>query len=113
DATSAAVVGSGVNGLAVARSFAAVGRGIMVYDVDSTRAKAAAVEVGAGVAGSLEEALAADVVVTVTPGREVLIGPGVLRPGQHVSLMGADGPGKSENAPSELARGRCVRDDLE
>ena len=38
----------------------------------------------------------ADVVVTVTPGHEPLYGPGSLRPGQHVSLMGADGPGKAE-----------------
>ena len=65
-------------------------------------------ELGAGAAASREEALAADVVVTVTPGRELLFGPGSLRAGQHVSLMGADGPGKAEIAVEELARARVV-----
>ena len=50
-----------------------------------------------------EEALAADLLVTVTPGREVLLAEGSLAPGQHASLMGADGPGKQEIAVEELA----------
>jgi alanine dehydrogenase len=49
--------------------------------------------------------------VTVTPGREVLLAEGSLRPGQHVSLMGADGPGKAEIAVAELTRGRVFCDD--
>jgi ornithine cyclodeaminase/alanine dehydrogenase-like protein (mu-crystallin family) len=69
--------------------------------------------VGGRPAGSREEALAADVVATVTPGREVLFGPGSLRPGQHVSLMGADGPGKAEIAVEELARARVAVDEWE
>ena len=68
-------------------------------------------ELGATVASSLEEALAADVVATVTPGAELLFGPGSLRAGQHVSLMGADGPGKAEIAVEELARVRVFCDD--
>src|SRR5205814_2160182 len=63
--------------------------------------------------GSREEALAADLLVTVTPGREVLLEEGSLRPGQHVSLMGADGPGKAEIAVGELARCRLFCDDWE
>jgi ornithine cyclodeaminase/alanine dehydrogenase-like protein (mu-crystallin family) len=51
--------------------------------------------------------------VTVTPGHEVLLAEGALRPGQHVSLMGADGPGKAEIAASELARTRMFCDDWE
>ena len=51
--------------------------------------------------------------ITVTPGHEVLYEPGSLRPGQHVSLMGADGPGKAEVALEELARGRLFCDDWE
>ena len=39
--------------------------------------------------------------------------PGTLRPGQHVSLMGADGPGKSEIDPEELLRARIVCDEWE
>ena len=41
------------------------------------------------------------------------MGPGTLRPGQHVSLMGADGPGKSEIDPEELLRARIVCDEWE
>jgi len=70
-------------------------------------------EVGAEVASSAEEALARDVVSTVTPGYDVLYPVGALRPGQHVSLMGADGPGKAEVAVEELGRARIFRDDRE
>ena len=109
----AVVVGAGVNGRAAARTFAAIGREVLLWDVDETRARAAADELGAGVAATREDALAADVVVTVTPGHEVLVGPGSLRPGQHVSLMGADGPGKAEIAVEELVRAHVFCDDWE
>jgi alanine dehydrogenase len=109
----AAVVGAGVNGRAAARTFLARGRAVLLWDVDEGRAREAAEELGARVAGSREEALAADVVVTVTPGHEVVFGPGSLRPGQHVSLMGADGPGKAEIAVEELVRTRVFCDDWE
>jgi ornithine cyclodeaminase/alanine dehydrogenase-like protein (mu-crystallin family) len=112
-ATAVSVVGAGVNGRAVARMFLARGRGVAIHDADRARAEAAAEELGADVASSLEDALAADVVATVTPGKTVLIGDGLLRAGQHVSLMGADGPGKAEIAPSELARVRVFCDDWE
>ena len=107
----AAVIGAGVNGRAVARTFVARGRDVVVWDVDFERASAAARSVGGAVASSREEALGADVVVTVTPGREIVLGEGSLRPGQHASLMGADGPGKSEIAVQELARVHVFCDD--
>ncbi|MER3409592.1 MAG: ornithine cyclodeaminase family protein [Thermoleophilia bacterium] len=113
DATSAAVVGCGVNGKATARAFLARGWPVAVYDVDPGRMEEVAAELGTSVAGSLEEALAADLVATVTPGQEVVIPQGALRAGQHVSLMGADGPGKSEIAVSELLRCRLFCDDWE
>jgi ornithine cyclodeaminase/alanine dehydrogenase-like protein (mu-crystallin family) len=109
----AAVVGCGVNGRAVARTFLARGRDVLVWDTDAARAGQVAEELGAAAAGSREEALAAGVVATVTPGRGLLFGPGSLRPGQHVSLMGADGPGKAELAVEELARARVVVDEWE
>jgi alanine dehydrogenase len=111
DAESAAVVGAGVNGKAVAVTFAARGHAPLVWDVDPERAAAVAAEAGGHRAASLDEALAADLLATVTPGRDVLLGAGSLRPGQHVSLMGADGPGKAEIAVAELARVRAFRDD--
>ena len=108
----AAVIGAGINGRAVVRTFVARGRRVLLYDVDGERACAAADELGAE-AVSREEALAADVVVTVTPGREIVFPEGSLRAGQHVSLMGADGPGKAEIAVEEMARVRMFSDDWE
>jgi alanine dehydrogenase len=113
DAGAAAVVGAGVNGRAVARTFLARGREVLLWDVDEARARDAAAMLGARVAASREEALGAGVVATVTPGHEILFPPGSLRPGQHVSLMGADGPGKAEIAVEELARVRVFCDDWE
>jgi alanine dehydrogenase len=109
----ATVVGAGVNGRATARTFVSLGREVLLWDVDEKRARAAAEELGAGVAGSREEALGADVVVTVTPGHEVLFPGGSLRAGQHVSLMGADGPGKAEIAVEEIGRTHVFCDDWE
>jgi alanine dehydrogenase len=113
DAVTAAVIGAGVNGRAAARTFLARGRPVSVWDVNEERARHVAQELGASLAPSLEEALAADLVVTVTPGHDVLIGEGTLRSGQHVSLMGADGPGKAEMAGPELARAHLFCDDWE
>jgi alanine dehydrogenase len=113
DAGAAAVIGAGVNGRAVARTFAARGREVLLWDVDPGRAKETADGVGGRVAGSREEVLGADLVVTVTPGKALVFEEGSLRPGQHVSLMGADGPGKAEIAVAELARVRVFADDWE
>jgi alanine dehydrogenase len=110
---SIAVVGCGVNGSATAETFSALGLDFVVWDIDPARAIALSERTGASVAKSRDEALGADVVVTVTPGWEVLYPPGSLRPGQHISLMGADGPGKAEISIQELARGRVFCDDWE
>jgi alanine dehydrogenase len=113
DASSAAVIGAGVNGRATARTFLARGRAVSIWDVDESRARQAAEELGAETAASIEEALAVDLLVTVTPGHEVVLAEGALQPGQHVSLMGADGPGKAEASGAELARARLFCDDWE
>ncbi len=112
-ASGAAVVGAGVNGRAAARTFLARGHEVLFWDLDRARAEAAAEQLGAGVADSRQEALAADLLVTMTPGHEVLLPLGSLLPGQHVSLMGADGPGKAEIAVEELVRTRMFCDDWE
>jgi len=111
DASTVAVVGAGVNGKAVARTFLARGRKVAIADLDRARAEEAAGELGADVAESQDDALAADVVATVTPGKNVLFREGSLREGQHVSLMGADGPDKCEIAAAELARVSAFCDD--
>ena len=113
NAASVAVIGAGVNGRAVARTFVARGREVLLWDARPAQAAALAEELGgaAAVASSREAALAADVVATVTPGAEILFPPGSLRDGQHISLMGADGPGKAEIAVEELLRSRVVCDE--
>jgi ornithine cyclodeaminase/alanine dehydrogenase-like protein (mu-crystallin family) len=109
----AAVIGCGVNGRAVARTFVARGRSVVLWDARPEQAEALAGELGgaASVAPERADALAADVVATVTPGAEIVVPPGSLRPGQHASLMGADGPGKAEIAVEELLRARVVVDE--
>jgi ornithine cyclodeaminase/alanine dehydrogenase-like protein (mu-crystallin family) len=111
DAETASVIGAGVNGEAAARTFVARGSRVSLWDLDRERAEAVAGRIGANVAPSREDALAADLVVTVTPGREVVLEDGALQPGQHASLMGADGPGKAEIAVAELERVRVFCDD--
>lgn len=113
DATTASVIGAGVNGQAVARTFVARGRRVQLWDVDRGRAESMAGQIGADVAATREEALAADLIATVTPGREIVLAEDSLQPGQHASLMGADGPGKAEIAVAELARVRVFCDDWE
>jgi ornithine cyclodeaminase/alanine dehydrogenase-like protein (mu-crystallin family) len=113
DAASVAVVGCGVNGAETARMLVAHGRIPLLWDVDPARREHVASELDGRVAGSLEDALACDVVITVTPGHTVLFPSGSLRPGQHVSLMGADGPGTAEAAIDELRRARLFCDDWE
>jgi alanine dehydrogenase len=115
DDAPAAVVGCGVNGRAVALTFLARGRPLLLWDARPEQAEQVAHELGkdATVARNREEALSADVVVTVTPGSEILFPSGSLRPGQHVSLMGADGPGKAEIAVEELLRATVVCDEWE
>ena len=113
DAATAAVIGAGVNGEAAACTFVARGRRVAIWDVDRARSEDVAERIGADVASTREEALDADLLVTVTPGREVVLPEDSLQAGQHASLMGADGPGKAEIAVEELARVRVFCDDWE
>jgi ornithine cyclodeaminase/alanine dehydrogenase-like protein (mu-crystallin family) len=113
EASSYAVVGCGVNGSEAVRMLVARGATPLVWDVDESRRRLVADRLGARIAASAAEALACEVVLTVTPGFEVLYGEGALQPGQHVSLMGADGPGKAEIAVAELGRAHLFCDDWE
>ena len=112
-AETVAIIGAGVNGSAVARTFVARGGPVLVWDSQRERADELAEELGGAVAETREEALGADIVATVTPGWEILFPAGSLQPGQHVSLMGADGPGKAEIAVEELLHARVVCDEWE
>jgi ornithine cyclodeaminase/alanine dehydrogenase-like protein (mu-crystallin family) len=96
DAASVGLVGCGLHGRWAARCLAAAGFGPGVaYDANAAAAESLAAELGWR-AGTREEAVAADVVATVTPGTEPVVRRGELRPGAHVNALGADGPGKAE-----------------
>lgn len=96
DASSAGIIGCGVNGAWAARCLAAVGySGGVCSDTSDDAAVKLAGELGWSV-GPRHEAAAQDVVVTVTPGdRPVVLGMD-LRRGQHVAALGADAHGKAE-----------------
>jgi alanine dehydrogenase len=106
DAATVGIVGCGLHGTWAARCLAAAeyGPGIC-YDPDPERAGALAGELG-WEAGAREDAVACDIVTTVTPGAEPVIFSGELKPGTHVNALGADGPGKAELAVDEVER--CV-----
>ena len=113
EASSYAVIGSGANGAETARMLVAHGVTPLVWDIDEERRQFVAERLGARVARTANEALACEVVITVTPGAEVLYPNGSLESGQHVSLLGADGPGKAEVAIEELRRAHLFCDDWE
>jgi ornithine cyclodeaminase/alanine dehydrogenase-like protein (mu-crystallin family) len=50
-------------------------------------------------------------VTCVTPGHEPVVHVGDLRPGLHLSMLGADGPGKAEAEPEAVARCRLFCDE--
>ena len=113
EASSYAVIGCGINGAETARMLVAHGVSPLVWDVDEGRRDLVAKRLGVRAASSAREALASEVVITATPGAEILYLEESLEPGQHVSLMGADGPGKAEVAIGELRRSHLFCDDWE
>ena len=102
-ASSVGLVGCGLHGVWTARCLTAAGytQGV-AYDPDAAAARRVAGEVGWGT-GELRDALACDVVCCVTPGAEAVIEAGDLRPGLHLNMLGADGPGKAEATPAAVA----------
>jgi len=96
DARTAGLIGCGVNGAWAARCLAALGftDGVCT-DPRTEAADALASELGWR-ASSREEAVSADVVVTVTPGDEPVVLAADLRPGQHLAVLGADAHDKAE-----------------
>ena len=105
DASTAGIVGCGLHGAWAARCLAAAGFGAGVcHDPRAEVAAALAAELGSGwTAGSLTEALACDVVTCVTPGSSPVVRAADLRPGMHLNMLGADGPGKAEATVDAVA----------
>jgi ornithine cyclodeaminase/alanine dehydrogenase-like protein (mu-crystallin family) len=97
------VVGCGLHGAWAARCLAAAGYGPGVcHDPRPEAAEALAGELG-WATGDRAEALGQDVVCCVTPGAEAVVDAGDLRPGLHLNMLGADGPGKAEATVGAVA----------
>ena len=111
DARSVGMVGCGLHGAWAARCLAAAefGPGVC-FDVDPEAAGALAGELG-WEAGAREDALACDIVTCVTPGHEPVVLAGDLRPGVHLNMLGADGPGKAEAELDAIERCRLFCDE--
>ena len=104
DARTVGMIGCGLHGTWAARCLAAAEYGPGVcFDPDPEAAGELAGELG-WEAGTREDALACDVVTCVTPGNEPVVRVGDLRPGMHLNMLGADGPGKAEAEPEAVAR---------
>src|SRR5919201_495837 len=113
DARSVGIVGCGLHGAWAARCLAAAEYGPGVcFDPDPEAAGALAGELG-WEAGSREDALACDVVTCVTPGATPVVGLADLRPGLHLNMLGADGPGKAEAEVGVVARAELFCDEWE
>ena len=113
DARSVGIVGCGLHGAWAARCLAAAeyGPGIC-FDLDPDAAGALAGELG-WEAGGREDALSCDVVTCVTPGNEPVVHVADLRPGVHLNLLGADGPGKAEAEVEAVLRCELFCDEWE
>lgn len=97
------VIGCGLHGAWAARCLAAAGYGPgTCCDPRPEAAAALATELGWS-PGDRDDALACDVVCFVTPGREPVVDAGDLRPGAHLNMLGADGPGKAEATVDAVA----------
>lgn len=62
---------------------------------------------------SVKEAMAADVVSTVTPAHAPVVQNSWVHEGTHINAIGADAPGKEELDPQILRRAKIVIDDWE
>ena len=103
DSRTVGVIGCGLHGAWSARCLAAAGFGPGVcHDPDPAAAERLAGELGWST-GSRAQALGAGVVCCVTPGAAPVVEAGDLRPGMHLNMLGADGPGKAEATPAAVA----------
>jgi len=113
DAETVGIVGCGLHGAWAARCLAAAEYGPGVcYDPNPEAAGRLAGELG-WEAGGRDDALACDVVTCVTPGYEPVVAEQDLRPGLHLNMLGADGPGKAEAEVEAVTRAELFCDDWE
>ena len=102
-ARSVGIIGCGLHGAWTARCHAVAGYGPGVcHDPNERAAEDLAAELGWST-GSRAEALQCDAVSCITPGHEIVIDAGELRPGLHLNMLGADAPGKAEASAGAVA----------
>ncbi|HVM66442.1 MAG TPA: ornithine cyclodeaminase family protein [Acidimicrobiales bacterium] len=107
------IIGCGVHGAWAARCLHAAGFGPGVCaDPDARAASALAEELG-WATGSRADATSQGVVTTATPGTAPVLTAGDLHPRLHLTLLGADGPGKAETTVDVLARCALFCDEWE
>lgn len=112
DSTCAAIFGAGVQArmqLKALRLVRPISQAV-IWARDLARAQALAADLDAPDLQVRAEpdperaAACADIIVTTTPATQPILRAGWLRPGQHVTAMGSDQPGKNELDPHCLAR---------
>jgi len=120
DSGDVGVVGAGVQGRASLRALSALRplTSVRVHDVVPEAAVAFAEEIERDLGvpvrccpGAAEVAAVSDVLLVATWAREPVLDGDVVRPGTHVTSLGADEPGKAELSSSLLERALVVADD--
>lgn len=120
DAETVAIIGAGVQGHLQLRHLTLVRpiRRVILYDIEPARAEdlagrlKAELEVEAVAADSVQAAVAeADIVITATWSREPFLFSPMLRPGTHLTTLGADEPGKAEASRELLETATVICDD--
>jgi alanine dehydrogenase len=102
-AATVGIIGCGLHGAWAARCLGAAGYGPgLCYDPRPDAAHTLAGELDWD-QGPREAALRSDIVCCVTPGLEIVVDAGDLRPGLHLNMLGADGPGKAEASIGAVA----------
>ncbi|MDM7458507.1 MAG: ornithine cyclodeaminase family protein, partial [Paracoccus sp. (in: a-proteobacteria)] len=112
DASRAAIFGAGLQARLQLQALRLVRpiREAVIWARDPLRAQAMAADMtgpGLAVHAKADPAAAAafaDIIVTTTPATQPIFMASWLRPGQHVTAMGSDQPGKAELDPACLAR---------
>lgn len=122
DARAAGICGCGNQGRIQLEALCRVRRleQACAYDIDGEAARRFAAEMSRGIGIPVravrdpgEAARESDIVVTCTPSKRPLLGPGDVKPGTFVAAVGADSPDKQELDPRLLASARVVVDSLE
>jgi ornithine cyclodeaminase len=121
DAVAVAVIGAGAQADLLLRGLAALrplGH-LLVSDLDPGRAASFASRHGTGpgmssevIGDAAEAARGADIVAIATWSREPLLDVADVRPGTHITSLGADEPGKAELAAGLLRGSHVIVDDV-